>query len=66
MQNKLKTLLIKFDEILGSIGTEYIEDENEEGKCHIEVNTISDIDLEDLRKIYDELERLHYEEKSDR
>lgn len=60
------TLLTRFDEILGSIKTEYIEDENEDGKCHIEVNTISDTDLEDLRKIYDEIERLHYEEKSDR
>ena len=59
MQNKLKTLLIKFDEILGSIGTEYIEDENEEGKCHIEVNTISDDDLNDLRKIFDQLEKIN-------
>lgn len=51
------TLLTRFDEILGSIGTEYIEDENEDGKCHVEVNTISDTDLKDLRKIYDELEK---------
>lgn len=59
-------ILTSFDNILGNIGTEYVKSENEDGKCHIEVNTISDIDLEDLRKIYDELERLHYEEKSDR
>lgn len=59
MQNKLENILTKFDEILGSIGTEYVEDENEDGKCLIEVNTISDIDLADLRKIYDELEILN-------
>lgn len=59
MQNKLKTLLIKFDEILGSIGTEYIEDENEDGICAIEVNTISDDDLNDLRKIFDQLEKIN-------
>lgn len=58
MISDLDKLLTRFDEILGSIGTEYIEDENEEGKCHIEVNTISDIDLEDLRNIYNELEKI--------
>lgn len=52
-------ILTSFDNILGNIGTEYVKSENEDGICAIEVNTISDEDLNDLRKIFDQLEKIN-------
>lgn len=52
-------ILTSFDNILGNIGTEYVKSENEDGICAIEVNTISDDDLNDLRKIFDQLEKIN-------
>lgn len=52
-------ILTSFDNILGNIGTEYVKSENEDGICAIEVNTIFDEDLNDLRKIFDQLEKIN-------
>lgn len=58
LKNKLENILSRFDEQLSCFSTDYVEDEDENGKCLVEVNTLDDIDLDLLRKVYYDLENL--------
>lgn len=64
MQNKeelkkeLEQIVNDFDECLSSFQTEYVEDENEDGKCLLEVNALDDLNYSLLTKTFYKLMNL--------
>lgn len=54
----LSVLLTEFDEALANKVTIYTVDEDEMGRHHGEIDTYDEDGIEELRKIYDKLEKI--------